>query len=278
MPPKLHLIWPDSEANEGTKLIYKKEFLSLKDSLEQLKEELDRCFGVKMQYAEFRPRPSALFEYFVLYNAALATKPRKLILSRVSRGDFRAVGTLPIPSEKSYRTVWRMGETIKPTIVTQNSHELDFWFDRATARGLRPDIVVRTGKFELRGEISSHVQLLKDDEIFAEYADQLLEEKTGYFVESQKYTALGGKTYYLYFRAKKEYVSPPLIIECKSIGATFGNLEEYAKYAQNVVIVSPEKLYQPKRENIHVIRIGKNFSNLELREALRPHIQQVASS
>jgi hypothetical protein len=254
-------------------LIYKKEFLKLKDSLEQIKEELLRRFGVEMQYAEFRPRPSALFEYFVLYNAAMANNPRKLVLNRVSRGDFRAVGTLPIPSEKSYRTVWRMGETIKPTIVTQNSHELDFWFDRATVRGLRPDVVVRTGNFELRAEISSNVQLLKDGEVFAEYADQLLEEKTGYFVESQKYTQKAGETFQLCFRARKEYMSPPLIIECKSIGATLGNLEEYAKHAQNVVIVSPDKLYQPKRENIHVIKVGKDFSNMELRAALRPHLE-----
>lgn len=253
-------------------MIYKKEFLALKGSLEKLKEELLVRFNVKMEYAEFRPRPSALFEYFALYNAAMASNPRKLVLNRVSRGDFRAVGMLPFPSEKSYRTVWRMGVTIKPTIVTQNSHELDFWFDRATVRGLRPDIVVRTGKFEVRGEISSHVQLLKDDEIFAEYADQLLGDKPGYFVESQKYTASDGKTYCLYFRAKNEYISPPLIIECKSIGATLGSLEEYAKYAQNVVIVSPEKLYEPKRGNIHIIKVGKDFSNMELREALRPHL------
>ncbi len=254
-------------------LIYKKEFLKLKDSLEQLKKELFGRFSVEMQHAEFRPRPSALFEYFVLYNAAMATNPLKLVLNRLSRGDFRAVGTLPIPSEKSYRTVWKMGETIKPTIVTQNRHELDFWFDRATVRGLRPDIVVRTGKFELRGEISSKVQLLRDGEVFAEYADQLLEERTGYFVESQKYTQTGGETFHLCFRARKEYMSPPLIIECKSIGATLGNLEEYAKHAQNVVIVSPEKLYQPKRENIHVIKVGRDFSNMELREALSPHLE-----
>jgi hypothetical protein len=254
------------------RLIYKKEFLKLKDSLAQLKEELLACYSVEMQYAEFRPRPSALFEYFVLYNAAMANNPRKLVLNRVSRGDFRAVGTLPIPSEKSYRTVWRMGETIKPTIVTQNDHELDFWFDRATAQGLRPDIVVRTGKFEIKGEISSHVQLLKDGDVFAEYADKSLDRKDGYFVESQKYTASDGNTYYLCFRAKNDYKTPPLIIECKSIGATLGNLEEYAKSALNVVIVSPEKLYQPKRGNIHIIKVGKEFSNSELREALRPHL------
>lgn len=255
-------------------LIYKKDFLALKGSLEKLKKELLERFGVEMQYAEFRPRPSALFEYFVLYNAALATNPRKVFLNRVSRGDFRAVGTLPIPSEKSYRTVWRMGETIKPTIVTQEDHELDFWFDRATVRGLRPDIVVRAGKFELTGAISSHVQLLKDGEIFAEYADQVLDEKTGYFVESQKHGVLG-KTVYLYFRAKEEYKSPPLIIECKSIGATLGNLEEYAKYGQNVVIVTPEKLYQPKQDNVHIIRVGMDFSNSELREALRPYLEML---
>jgi len=55
--------------------------------------------------------------------------------------------------------------------------------DRATVRGLRPDIVVRTGKFGVRGEVSSHVQLLKDGEFFAEYADELLDELAGYFVE-----------------------------------------------------------------------------------------------
>lgn len=259
-------------------MIYKKEFLKLKDSLAQLKGELLRHFDVEMQYAEFRPRPSALFEYFVLYNAAMAINPHKLTLNRVSRGDFRAVGVLPIPSEKSYRTVWKMGETIKPTMVTQNIHELNFWFDRATVQGQRPDIVVRPGKFELRGELSSNVQLLKDGEVFGEYADQLLEERPGYFVETQKYEQTGGKIFHLCFRARKEYVCPPLIIECKSIGATFGNLEEYAKHAQNVVVVSPEKLYQPKRTNIHVIKVGKDFSNMDLRVALRPHLELLHSN
>jgi len=65
-------------------------------------------------------------------------------------------------------------------------------------------------------------------------------------------------------------VAPPLIIECKGIGATLGSIEEYAKNAQSVVIVSPEKLYQPKRENVHIVKVGKDFSNLELRESAAP--------
>jgi hypothetical protein len=223
-----------------------------------------------MQYAETSPRPSALFEYYVLYNAALATKPLEFILNQISRGNFRAVAGLPIPSVKSYRTVWRMAQTIKPTITTKNGRAFGYWFDRALVKGLRPDIVIRPGLFEIEGEATSHITLHRNREPFAEFANQPLEKKSGYINETQKvdWPPLS----YLCFRAKEDFMIPPLIIECKSFGANLGNPDEYAKHAKKVVIVSPEKLYRAKRENIELIRVGEDFNNCELRDKLLTHL------
>ena len=251
-------------------LIFKKELIALTKSLEQIREELKQEFNVEIQYAENNPRPSALFEYFVLYNAALATKPREITINRMSRGDFRAAVGLPIPSAKSHKTVRRMAHTIKPTITTKNGQPLAFWFDRALMAGLRPDIVIRPGRFEVEGEVSSHITLQRNGEPFAEFANQPLEEKPGYIIQTQKVD--WPPVSYICFRAREEFMIPPLIIECKSFGAELGNLEEYARYAKKVVIVSPEKLYQAKRENIELVRVGKDFDNINLRDKLLPHV------
>lgn len=137
--------------------IAKREVDALKKSLEEIKRELEVRFSVEMQFAEYCPKPPSLFEYLVLYNTAPATNPQELKLNRFTRGNFRSTGFLPIPSEKSYRTVWRMGDTLKPTIMTKNRKELNFWFDRAIAKGLRPDIIIRAGKFEMEEVNTSHI-------------------------------------------------------------------------------------------------------------------------
>lgn len=253
--------------------IVKKEVEQLKESLEEIRLELKQNFDTDMQFAEYGPKPSSLFEHFVLYNSVLAIEPKQFWLSALSRGDFRSVGWLPVPGVKSYRTVWRMGETIKPSISVRNRLELNFWFDRALVENLRPDIVVRQGHFEMCGEASEHVQLLKDGEIVAEFSNKPLEEINGYLVQSQRMNWSSGEATCICFRAKNDFLHAPLIIECKSFGAKLGNPEEYAKHADDVVIVSPEKLYQPKRENIHLVRVSREFDNIELRSKLKPFLE-----
>jgi hypothetical protein len=255
--------------------IAKKEVDALKKSLEEIKQELKVRFNVEIQFAEYRPKISSLFEYFVLYNTALSTNPRELKVNRFGRGNFRSTGFLPIPSEKSYRTVWRMGDTLKPSIITKNSKQLNFWFDRAIAKGLRPDIIVRVGKFETEEVNTSHIRLLKDGEIFAEYSDRLLEVRAGYSVETQKMNWTESEQSRIFFRAKEEFNNPELIIECKSFGARLGNPQKYANYAKQVIIVSPEPLYEPKAPNIQTIRIEREFNNLEIREKLRPFFKNI---
>jgi len=253
--------------------IVKKEIDALKRSLDEIRIELEKKFNIEMQFAEYQPKPYSLFEHFVLYNSALAVSPERLQLNRLSRGDARSAGGLPIPAVKSYKTVWRMGTTLKPSITVACKNELSFWFDRALVNNLRPDIVVRPGHFEIEGEISEHVQLLRNGSLIAEYCCTPLEQQDGFLMLSQTMKWSSGETARLYFRAKNEYLHPPLIIECKSFGAKLGNPEEYATHAEAVVIVSPEKLYQPKRENMHVIRVDREFSNLQLRKDLLAHLE-----
>lgn len=255
--------------------IAKKEVDTLKRNLEEIRQELGVRFNIEMEFAEYNPKPSSLFEYFVLYNAVLSTNPTELRLNRLTRGNFRSTGWLPIPSEKSYKTIWKMGDTLKPVIITRNSKQLNFWFDRAIAKGLRPDIVVRTGKFEMKDETSSHIRLFKDKEVFAEYSDKPLEEKSGYFIETQKMDWSEGRQTQIFFRAKEEFNNPELIIECKSFGARLGNPQKYANYGKQVIVVSPEPLYEPKASNIQMIRIEKGFNNLELREKLKSFFEKL---
>jgi len=256
-----------------------KEIQTLKGSLEVIREELKKRFEAELEFAEFRPRPSDLFEYFVLYNSALALDPTELKIGHpFTRGDFRSTGWIPSGIVKPYRTPIKMGRALVPNIACKvEGAEFNFWFDKTLAPRLRPDIVVRTGHFETGEDYAKgHFWLLKDRDLFAEYSLEERAESEGYVVERTIGIPKRGETVYL--RAAKEFKMPPLIIECKSYGARFGNPEVYADYAKTVLLVSPEKLYEPKRPNIIRIRVNKAFENRELREELRPYLRQLILS
>ena len=80
---------------------------------------------------------------------------------------------------------------------------------------------------------------------------------------------------YIYFRAREEFNYPELIIECKSFGARLGNPQKYSEYGKQVLIVSPEPLYDPKASNIKIIKIGNDFNNLEIREKIKLVLNKV---
>jgi len=253
-----------------------REIQTLKNSLEAIREELMRRFGTKLEFAEFKPRPSDLFEYFVLYNSALALDPTELKIGHpFTRGDFRSTGWIPSGIVKPYRTPIKMGKTLVPSITCKvEGTEFNFWFDKTLAPRIRPDIVVRTGHFETGEDYAKgHFWLLKDGLFFAEYSLEEHPESPGYFVERTHGPPKRGET--VYFKAATEFKTPPLIIECKSYGARLGNPEVYADYARTVLLVSPEKLYEPKRPNIIRISVKKDFENRELREKLRPHLRRL---
>lgn len=75
----------------------------------------------------------------------------------------------------------------------------------------------------------------------------------------------------IYFKFKEEFIHPPIAIEAKGYGAVMGSLEEYAKLIKTVVLVTPERTYEPKRENLIIIRIEnkRRLSNLEIRNKLK---------
>lgn len=168
--------------------ISKKEVGLLNQRLQEIDGELHTKFGLRIKYADYEPRPSDLFEHYVLYNAALAVGPDSLKMGKLTRGDFRSSGILPFPGLKSYKTTWRMGETLAPDIsILKEGKSVSFWFDKSLESGTRPDIVLRLGVFEVKRVDSPHtaVQLFREGELFAEYADIQLEQKTGFFVERQ---------------------------------------------------------------------------------------------
>jgi len=259
--------------------IAKKEVQQIKNRLEDIRHELQR-YGAELWYAEYEPRPSALFEYFVLYNAALALKPKTLKvgirepgLMPFTRGDFRSTGFLPFAAVKSHKTLGKMGLTLLPSVViAKDSAELVFWFDKSLVRGLRPDIVVRKGRFEYDEEYGKYARLYCDGDIFAEYGlGPAPTENKAYKVEATS-SIVGGEEA-MFFRAKKEFEHPPLIIECKSFGARLGNPQRYADYAETVLIVSPEKLYEPKAPNIKLIRVENDYNSFDLRSKLKPFLE-----
>lgn len=256
--------------------IAKKEVDLLKDKLGKIRVELAERFGCEMTYAEYRPRPSDLFEYFVFYNALLSVKPDKILLNRIRRGNYRSSGGLPIPAVKSQRTVWKMGSTLHPdATLRKESNELSFWFDKALAPRIRPDIVVRGGHFEIRRDFPEpRIQLTRDEEPFAEYCNRTLEGMPGYFVETQHMNWPREGMRFISFRAKEEFKYPPLVIECKSFGARLGNPQKYATYAESVVVVSPEKLYEPRSEKIHIVRVT-DFDEKDLRARLKPSVDAI---
>ena len=261
--------------------IAKKEVQQVKKRLEEIRCELQK-YGAELWYAEYEPRPSALFEYFVLYNAALAIEPRALKvgirepgLMPFTRGDFRSTGWLPFAAIKSHKTLGRMGLTLLPSIViAKDSAELTFWFDKSLAKGLRPDIVVRKGHFRYSEEYGKYARLYCDEDIFAEYGlGPAPTENEAYKVEAT--SSIVGREEGMFFRAKREFEHPPLVIECKSFGARLGNPQRYADYAETVLIVSPEKLYEPKALNIKLIRVEDNYNSFDLRSKLKPFLEHM---
>ena len=64
------------------------------------------------------------------------------------------------------------------------------------------------------------------------------------------------------------------MFECKSFGARLGNADKYSEYADVVVVVSPEKLYRPKAENLYIVRVEAGFDNSDLRKKLRPFVER----
>jgi len=261
--------------------IAKKEVQQVKKRLEEIRYELQK-YRAELWYAEYEPIPSALFEYFVLYNAALTLEPSALKvgirepgLMPFTRGDFRSTGFLPFAAVKSHKTLGRMGLTLLPSIIiAKDSAELAFWFDKSLAKGLRPDIVVRKGRFEYSEEYGKYARLHRDGNIFAEYGlGPTPTENEAYKVEAAS-SIVGGEEG-LFFRANREFEHPPLIIECKSFGARLGNPQRYADYAEIVLIVSPEKLYEPKASNIKLIRVEDNYSGFGLRSKLKPFLENV---
>jgi len=256
-----------------------KEIQQLKKRLEDIQIELQK-YGAELWYAEYKPRPSDLFEYFVLYNSALALEPaglkvgvRQPGLRPFTRGDFRSTGLLPFAAIKSHKTLARMGLTLLPSIViSKDAVELAIWFDKSLAKGLRPDIVVRKGHFEYKEEYGKYARLYCDGEMFAEYGlGPAPTEKEEYKVETT--SSIADREEAMFFCAKKDFEHPPLIIECKSFGARLGNPQRYAGYAKTVLMVSPEKLYEPKAPNIKVIRVEGEYNSFDLRSKLRPFLE-----
>jgi hypothetical protein len=260
--------------------ISKREVILLKQRLLEIDQELRERYSAELKYANYKPRPSDLFEHYVLYNAALAIAPDSLVLGHLSRGDFRSTGWVPMPGLKAYRTVWRAGRTLYPDIsFTKEGKSASLWFDKSLDKGMRPDIVLRPGTFQVTQADSPHtaVQLLRNGKLFAEYEDIVLEEEEGHFVERQSMNWEPEGRREISFKAEDEFKHPPLILECKSYGARFGNPEKYSQYARVVVIVSPEKLYRPKAENLFIMRVESSFENSGLREQLRPFIESAVN-
>jgi hypothetical protein len=257
----------------------------LKKSLEEIDNELKEKFNVRLKIPDKihqKRKASVLFEFFVLYNSVLALDPEKIQIILRGRGG----ASFLIPGIKQYKTVSKYGKTIEPSIVVQKTgEEFGFWFDRPfiyfkeRIATLRPDIVIRKGKFELKDlsyKKEEKCQLYKDGILIAEfgiYSSASSFENNEYKIRISK-ELFGEK---IYFKYKEEFVHPPLIIECKSFGAVLGNPQEYAEYGNSVAIVTPEKIYDPKKENLYVIKLEnkKNLSNKDCREKLKKFYEQI---
>lgn len=248
----------------------------LKERLNSIDKELKKKYGLSVQFVEYEPekeKASILFEYFVLYNTVLAYKPDEII--KINLKQRSGPTFLPLPGIKYWKTVSRTGEAFKPSItIRKNKRIINFWFDKPLVyfKGLtsiRPDIVVRVGNFRVEDN-SSHdkFKLFREKELMIECSISPVKPEEGYqILESLEFK---GKKVYLKFR--EEFIQPKLIIECKSFGAVLGNIEKYASYAKQVIIVSPEKLYQPKGDNIHLIKLEKNLESSEFRKKLIPFL------
>jgi len=249
--------------------IAKKEVQLLKSRLSELDLEFQRRFGKAIRLADFEPRPSDLFEHYVLYNCVLAFGPLEVSIPSLTRGDARSAGYIPFGMTKPYRTAANLGLGLRPDITLRTpTGELAIWFDKALVTGIRPDIVVRKGAFQhVERYAEGHAYLRKDDELFAEYR---LDEPTSdprYLVESTP--KLSGEYTPIFFRARADFFKPPLIVECKSYGARLGNPDKYAQYAEKVLLISPEPLYEPRALNITRVRVSSDFDNSKLQASLR---------
>lgn len=248
----------------------------LKERLNVIDREFKKEYGLSIQFVEYEPekeKASVLFEYFVLYNTVLAYKPDKII--EINLKQRSGPTYLPLPGIKYWKTVSKIGEAFKPSItIKKNKTIINFWFDKPLVyfkrlTSIRPDIVVRVGNFRVQDNISyDKFKLFREEELIIECSVSPLRPEEGYqILESLEFK---GKKVYLKFREK--FIHPKLIIECKSFGAVLGNIEKYASYAKQVIIVSPEKLYQPKGDNIHLIKLGKNLESSEFRKKLIPFL------
>lgn len=256
----------------------------LNKQLEEIKKELREKFNVPLVIVDKNSqaqKSSVLFEYFVLYNAVLALEPDSI--KKVNLKG-RGGSSLLIPGVKYYKTIGKYGEIIEPSIIIQKgTKEFAFWFDRPFVyleerlATLRPDILIREGQFEFK-DLSyqeEKAKLFKDGELIAEFGVITPNFHKEFSYQIRISDDLFGHK--IYFKFKEEFIHPPLIIEVKSFGAVLGNPEEYAKYAEKVAIVTPEKIYEPKKENLYIIRIenSKRISNEELRTKLRYFYKQI---
>jgi hypothetical protein len=227
-----------------------------------------------------------LYETFVVYNTLLALSPENLFI-QFNPHHYGGISYLPFPGDKDYKTAWRASESLKLDFtIAKDGRTLTFWYDKTfvpqtkSTGGFKPDLVMRFGRFNFEW----HGKLFRDEILVAEYGigkinDSSMEEE-GYEVTkgiSIKWSDTEEEKY-VYFKANETFLKPPHIIECKGFGAVFGSPDVYANYARNVVIVTPEKIFQPKKENIHIVKVGRDFDNGKLKEDLRPFLEHALNT
>lgn len=253
----------------------------LRERLDIINSEFEEKYKRPIAFSKHNPKKaSELFEYFVLYNAVLAFNPDAIVeISLRHRGG---PTYLPFPAIKYWKTISKIGNALKPSIIVRKNDKIvNFWFDKpldftkGEASSIRPDILIRLGDFKVETEGDSIVRLLSNGGKVVEAgilaASQHLKQEDGWkTIEGPDFE--GKKAY---FSSKDEFLKPPLVIECKSFGAVLGNIEKYAAYGKTIVVVSPEKLYAPKAENVHILRLDKQLDNLEIREKLVPFSNEV---
>lgn len=252
----------------------------LKENLDELNKEFVQRFNTEIKIVDKIPREkksSTLFEYFVLYNTILALTPIEIkIIMRNRQGP----SFVPIVGIKYWKTLNKFGEVLEPSVsIKLSNKKLSLWFHRPFVfknfGSLRPDILIREGEFDFKDKSydeEAKVELFKDGELFAGAG---INRPNKDFIIKEFPVALNSKPLCFFF--KRKFLHPPIIIECKSFGGMLGNPQEYAEYAKIVAIVSPEKLYEPKKENIYIIRLenNKRLSNQDCREKLKSFFKKI---
>lgn len=253
----------------------------LRERLDTLNSEFKEKYNHPILFSKHNPqKASELFEYFVLYNAVLAFNPDAIVeMSLRHRGG---PTYLPFPAIKYWKTISKIGNALKPSIIVRkNDNIINFWFDKpldftkGEASSIRPDILIRLGDFKVEKDGDSIVRLLSDESKVVEAgilaASQHLKQEDGWkTIEGPDFE--GKKAY---FSSKDEFLKPPLVIECKSFGAVLGNIEKYATHGKMIVVVSPERLYSPKAENVRILKLDKQLENIEIRKKLVPFLNEV---